>query len=123
MRLGWNARWAMAMVDLVTLLIFVAIGRSTHDHGVQVFGVLSTLWPFAVGLAAGWLVIISRSEKGVSLRDGIIVCLVTVSGGMILRVVAGQGTAVAFILVALGFLGALMLGWRILVAVIVQRRR
>ena len=33
---------------------------------------------------------------------------------MILRVVAGQGTALAFILVAFGFLGATMVGWRLL---------
>jgi hypothetical protein len=31
---------------------------------------------------------------------------------MVLRVVSGQGTAFAFIIVALAFLGLLMLGWR-----------
>jgi hypothetical protein len=30
-----------------------------------------------------------------------------------LRVVAGQGTAVAFIVVALAFLGLFFLGWRV----------
>lgn len=112
----------MVAADLIVLLIFVVIGRSTHDHGVQPSGVLSTLWPFAAGLAAGWLIVILRREKGLSLRDGIIVCLVTVSVGMILRVVAGQGTAVDFILVALGFLGAMMLGWRVLASVLLGRR-
>ena len=34
--------------------------------------------------------------------------------GMALRVVSGQGTAFAFILVALAFLGLLLLGWRLL---------
>jgi hypothetical protein len=34
--------------------------------------------------------------------------------GMILRVVSGQGTAVAFIVVALAFLGLFLLGWRLL---------
>ena len=33
---------------------------------------------------------------------------------MALRVVAGQGTAFAFVLVAFGFLGATMIGWRLL---------
>jgi ABC-type Na+ efflux pump permease subunit len=32
---------------------------------------------------------------------------------MTLRVVSGQGTAFAFVLVALGFLGLAMLGWRL----------
>ena len=34
--------------------------------------------------------------------------------GMVLRVVSGQGTAFAFILVALAFLGLFLLGWRLL---------
>jgi hypothetical protein len=32
---------------------------------------------------------------------------------MTLRVLAGQGTAVAFVVVALCFLGAAMCGWRV----------
>ena len=32
---------------------------------------------------------------------------------MVLRVIAGQGTAFAFIVVALVFLGLFMLGWRL----------
>jgi hypothetical protein len=32
---------------------------------------------------------------------------------MVLRVVAGQGTAVAFVGVALAFLGLFLLGWRL----------
>jgi hypothetical protein len=37
-----------------------------------------------------------------------------VAVGMLLRVVAGQGTAVSFIIVALCFLGLFLLGWRLL---------
>jgi hypothetical protein len=38
----------------------------------------------------------------------------TVAVGMVLRVLAGQGTAFAFIIVALAFLGLFLLGWRLL---------
>jgi hypothetical protein len=38
----------------------------------------------------------------------------TVALGMLLRVVSGQGTAPAFIGVALVFLGLFLLGWRLL---------
>jgi hypothetical protein len=48
--------------------------------------------------------------------DGAVLCFITVTIGMVLRVLAGQGTAVAFILVALCFLGAGMLGWRVLLS-------
>jgi hypothetical protein len=47
----------------------------------------------------------------------------TVALGMVLRVVAGQGTAVAFVLVALGFLGLFLLGWRLVALGILRRRR
>jgi hypothetical protein len=40
--------------------------------------------------------------------------------GMVLRVAAGQGTAAAFVGVALAFLGLFLLGWR-LVARLVSR--
>jgi hypothetical protein len=42
---------------------------------------------------------------------------------MVLRVVAGQGTAVAFIIVALCFLGATMLGGRMLAGALARRGR
>jgi hypothetical protein len=109
------------LADLVIVLVFVIIGRVTHDHGVYLRGVLSTAWPFVTGLAIGWLAIRATGRSGTRPRDGGILCLYTVVVGMTLRVVAGQGTAFAFILVALGFLGALMIGWRVLVSA--MRRR
>lgn len=104
------------VLDLLAVLVFVAIGRSVHDHGVNVVGLASTTWPFAVGLAAGWLVVIVRGRAGTSVNDGLFVSITTVTVGMLLRSVAGQGTAVAFVLVALFFLGAFMLGWRVALA-------
>jgi hypothetical protein len=62
----------------------------------------------------GWLVVTKLRRSGTSPGDGIIICLVTVLVGMILRVIVGQGTAFAFVLVALGFLGAFMIGGRVL---------
>jgi hypothetical protein len=73
---------------------------------------VSTTWPFAVGLAVGWLIVLVRRQDGASLGAGVEAWLATVALGMILRVIAGQGTAFAFIVVALVFLGALMLGPR-----------
>jgi hypothetical protein len=108
--------------DFIIVLLFVAIGRSVHDHGVNVGGMLSTAWPFAAGLFLGWLAAAKLHRTGTSVVDGAVICLVTVTVAMVLRVVAGQGTAVAFILVALCFLGALMLGWRMLLNRLTRRR-
>lgn len=48
------------------------------------------------------------------LPTGVIIWIACVVVGMALRVVSGQGTAWAFILVALAFLGIELLGWRFL---------
>ena len=103
----------MIVADLVIVLVFVAIGRHVHDHGVQWKGLVSTAWPFAVGLALGWTVVVARRHDGGSLRDGVTVCVMTTCVGMIVRVLAGQGTAVAFVAVTLVFLGVTMIGWRL----------
>lgn len=100
-------------------MLFVAIGRSSHHHGETVAGVLSTSWPFAVGAVAGWVVTARR--RPAALLTGALVCVCTVAVGMVLRVVAGQGTAAAFVAVALGFLGLCMVGGRALL--LAGRRR
>ncbi|MHB8380468.1 MAG: DUF3054 domain-containing protein [Acidimicrobiales bacterium] len=103
-------------VDALIVLVFVGIGRSSHHHGLRLAGLLSTTWPFAVGLGLGWLYLTLRRRNGASLRGGVAVWLSTVGVGMVLRVLSGQGTALAFILVALAFLGGLMLGLRMVTA-------
>jgi Protein of unknown function (DUF3054) len=106
------SRTALAL-DVVAVLVFVGIGRSVHTHGVSIGGVASTAWPFAVGLAVGWLALFVLRRPAGSIVSGALVCVLTVGVGMTLRVLAGQGTAVAFIVVALCFLGATMCGWRV----------
>jgi hypothetical protein len=105
-------RRAVAAVDLVAVVVFILIGRASHHHAETVGGFISTAWPFAVGVASGWLTAARRPPA--SVLTGLVVCVVTVSIGMTLRVVAGQGTAAAFIAVALCFLGAAMVGGRLL---------
>lgn len=107
-----------ALVDVVAVVLFVAIGRASHHHSGTVGGFLSTLWPFAVGVGVGWVVSSRRSLW--RLRSGITICLATVIVGMVLRVVAGQGTAFAFVVVALTFLGAVMLVGRVLAVRVIR---
>jgi len=99
-------------IDLVVVVVFVAIGRNVHDHGINAAGIASTAWPFSVGLAAGWLSIARTGRTGTSITDGAIIAVTTVAVGMALRVVSGQGIAAAFVIVALCFLGGAMIAWR-----------
>jgi hypothetical protein len=102
----------MVAIDLAAVLLFVVIGRAAHSHGLAVAGVASTAWPFLSGMAVGWLILAARRHEGASFSGGLIVCVSTVALGMSLRIIAGQGIAVAFVLVAMAFLGAAMLGSR-----------
>ena len=113
-----SARLAVAL-DVGCVLVFVIIGRASHTKGESLAGVASTAWPFLAGLAGGWLV---AGLAGRAWRQpyrlwpaGVGAWLGTVALGMLFRVVSGQGTAPAFIGVALAFLGLFLLGWRLLV--------
>jgi hypothetical protein len=107
-------RFGAAAADVACVLLFVAIGRANHGHGEAVSGVASTAWPFLAGLAVGWLVTRAWRRPAALVPSGVAAWLGTVAVGMLLRVVAGQGTAFSFIIVALCFLGLFLLGWRLL---------
>src|ERR1700722_1226816 len=99
--------------DVALVLAFVIIGRASHHEPGGFAGLVSTAWPFLTGLAVGELAARSWRRPAVLAPTGVVVWLSTVIIGMALRVIAGQGTAVAFIAVAFCFLGLFLLGWRI----------
>lgn len=101
-----------AVLDICCVLAFVIIGRDAHTKGESLAGIASTAWPFLAGLAIGWLASRAWRSPGRMLPAGVSAWLSTVAFGMVLRVISGQGTAVAFIGVTLAFLGLFMLGWR-----------
>ncbi len=103
---------ASVSIDAVSVLTFVIIGRASHHEGGGLAGLASTAWPFLAGLAAGELATRCWRQPAALWPTGTGVWLGTVAFGMILRVLGGQGTAVAFIAVALAFLGLFLLGWR-----------
>ncbi len=103
------------LVDLVFIVLFVAIGRSAHRHGDSAAGLVSTTWPFAVALAVAWALTWRRGRGGTAPLEGFVIVVITVAVGMVLRVVFGQGTAIAFIFVAIAFLSLFLVGWRLVV--------
>ena len=109
---------AAALLDVCCLLAFVAIGRASHDHGESAAGLASTAWPFLAGLALGLLAARAWRRPAAIVPAGLGAWLGAAGLGMLLRVLAGQGTAPAFIGVALAFLGLFLLGWRAVAAVL-----
>ena len=121
MRLTRTATVLALAADAGCVLAFVVIGRASHTKGESLAGIASTSWPFLCGLAAGWAA--GRGwRQPLGLRPAVTVWLATVALGMILRVASGQGTAAAFVLVALVFLGLFLLGWRLAVRLAARRR-
>jgi hypothetical protein len=100
------------LADVCCVLAFVLIGRANHHAGDTLAGVASTSWPFLAGLAAGEAATRGWRRPFALIPTGAGVWLATVAIGQALRVLAGQGTAVAFIIVSLLFLGLFLLGWR-----------
>jgi Protein of unknown function (DUF3054) len=111
-----------AGTDVVSILVFVAIGRRSHEEsGNVVVGALGVAAPFLIGLAGAWAVTKAWKhpiEPGV----GVLIWLVTVALGMVLRHFAfDRGTATPFIIVATVALGVLLVGWRLLAQLIARR--
>jgi hypothetical protein len=105
---------AAVLLDACCVLAFVLIGRASHGEAASITGLARTAWPFLAGLAVGLAGTRAWRRPAAIVPTGIGAWLATVGVGMVLRVVSGQGTAAAFVLVALAFLGLFMLGWRVL---------
>jgi hypothetical protein len=101
-------------VDAALVVVFAVIGRASHERGLSVVGVAETAWPFLAGLVVGWLALRGWRAPRRIFPIALGIWLVTVAGGMLLRAASGQGTALAFVIVATVTLGVLLLGWRAL---------
>ena len=119
---GRAAVLAALVADVVLVTAFAAIGRASHDSDVWA-GLWQTAWPFLAGLGIGWLVTRAWRAPAAPVRTGLGVWAITVVGGMLLRAVSGQGTAVPFIIVATLTLLVALVGWRVIVAVVRRVRR
>ncbi len=102
------------LADSALVMLFVVIGRRSHGEAADVEGLAMTAWPFLAGLAVGWLTAGAWRQPVRLSPEGLVVWLSTVAVGMLLRIGSDQGTAFAFIVVALSALGLFLLGWRAL---------
>lgn len=112
--------WAAA-IDGAVVLLFVLIGRASHDED-PVIGALTTYWPFLVGLLLGWLITRGWRAPLSLVRTALPVWAVTVVVGLLLRAVTGQGVQPSFVIVTSVVLAVFLLGWRAVVGFVVRRQ-
>jgi hypothetical protein len=112
------------VVDAVLVLVFAVIGRASHQEDPA--GFLLTAWPFLVALLVGHLLaalLPARPRRPWSVLWGVVVWVVTVAGGMLLRVASGDTAELPFVIVATIVLGVFLLGWRAVAALLRRFRR
>jgi hypothetical protein len=113
--------WPALAADVICILVFAIVGRSSHDESTNLTGVLHTAWPFLAGylvgllVSRGWRAPLARPVAGT-------VWVSTVAVGMLLRVLTGAGVQLSFVIVASIVLAAMLLGWRGVFS-LVQRAR
>lgn len=123
-RAGRAARSTAVLLalDVVLILLFAALGRDTHRHGLDPAGILITASPFLVACLAGWA-LLSRTLSPARLwPGGVVLWIITVVAGLGIRALFGGGVALSFAIVTLCVLGAFLLVPRAAAALITRRR-
>ena len=97
-----------AIVDVVAVIVFVAIGRRNHDEGTALSGVLGVAAPFLIALGVSWFALRTWREP-FNRASFVATWVITVVAGLFLRkIVFDRGIATSFIIVATITLGVLI---------------
>ncbi|MBP1300929.1 MULTISPECIES: DUF3054 domain-containing protein [unclassified Curtobacterium] len=121
--------WLAAVVDIVLIVAFALIGRSSHAEASSLTGLWTTAYPFLAGWLVGYLVVRGWRRPLRVWPTGVVVWVATVAIGMLLRVLTGQGDVagdplpLSFVIVATISLAVFLLGWRLLVGLVLRTGR
>jgi hypothetical protein len=107
-RLSQRAVITTAVVDVVAVVVFVAIGRRNHNEGTALSGIIGVAAPFLIALGISWIGL--RTWREPFNRASLVATwIITVAIGLLLRrLVFDRGIAIAFIIVATITLGVLL---------------
>lgn len=102
-----------AVLDVAAVLVFVALGRRSHDEsGSVVAGIAKVAAPFLIALTVGW--VLARAWRApTTLSTVAVIWPITVALGMVLRnTVFDKGTAASFVIVTAIVTFVFLFGWR-----------
>jgi hypothetical protein len=114
--IGW------LLVDLVLVGCFAVAGRMSHYDEVTLLGWLDTAWPFLVSAVITWAVLWRRRRPVGNVGSGVVMWLGVLVGGLAMRYATGAGTALPFVVVATLVLLLVLVGPRLVVALLRRRR-
>ena len=121
---GVMALVAMVALDAVLVVVFSTFGRGAHAEGLGVAQVWGTAWPFLVGLAVGWLILLGTRRAPASIGSGVLVWLATLVVGMVIRGIGdGRVPHWSFMLVAGVVTAVFLIGWRAVYVLVARRRQ
>jgi hypothetical protein len=100
--------------DAACLAVFVLLGRESHDLSSGIAWYLTVLWPFLLG----WFAAAAAVRLYTSWPNRWTVLAATWVAGtaiaLVLRsLITGRASPLAFIIVAYGFIGLTVFGWRL----------
>jgi hypothetical protein len=110
------------LLDALLVVLFAALGRQSHEHGLTPLGILQTAAPFLAALTIATLGTRPRKTISQIWPAGVVVWAGTVVLGLALRVATGATAAVPFIIVAALTLAAFLLGRRAVTGLAVRRK-
>lgn len=112
-----------AVADVVLVMLFALSGRGSHSESITAAGVFQTAWPFLAALAGGWLICRTWQAPVRIWPQGVCLWLITLAGGMALRIVSGSTAALPFVVVATLVLAVSLLGHRLIAGFVLRRKQ
>ena len=109
------------LVDAAAILLFAALGRRNHGEGTALIGVLVVAAPFLAGWTAAWFAT-GLYRTPASARRALVALAVALPIALVLRAATGRGDAPAFVVVAIVFLGLVLVVRRWLAGAVARRR-
>ncbi|ROP64570.1 MULTISPECIES: DUF3054 domain-containing protein [unclassified Curtobacterium] len=111
--------WLAAVIDVVLIVVFALIGRSSHGETNSIGALWTTAYPFLAGWAIAYVTSGAWARPLKTWPTGVVAWILTVFVGMAIRVATGQGVVdgnplpISFLIVATVVLGVFLLGWRL----------
>jgi FlaA1/EpsC-like NDP-sugar epimerase len=120
--------WLAAVIDVVLIVVFALIGRSSHGEANAPLALWTTAYPFLAGWAIAYVTSGAWARPLRFWPTGVVAWILTVFVGMAIRVATGQGVVdgnplpISFLIVATIVLGVFLLGWRAVARGVVRLR-